>query len=964
MTNNKDFNMSQNPTYDSQQKEGIHQLLDYALNETELDSFGQRAYPDVINTLSFESTKTDKIQALIEHCAAEGQLGKLVGYIKKLKPDEFKAFAQQAKQSAEQQKKDEATTPLARTRTSSDTLVVPVRRDLIHNPERLIDTLIEGRYRIDDILDKTGIGAVFKAYDTKLRLDVAIKVIDLDQVDLPAMKERVRSEVQTAIKLDHPGVVKVYDFGQSGSLLYLIMELISGYNLIEVRKQFEMLEQQSEPVWQQIVGIVRQICLTIDYMHQQGVLHPGTKPENIMLKPAQSSSTDVWQPVLINLGLLRPHRETLADQEIVSMRRLTYTISPELLLGHTTDIRSDVYAIGIILYDLLVGNPPFRPTSLEEAFQFHVETEPTPPRTLKPDLSEELEAVILRALAKDPSDRYLSMKEMAQDLAGILGIGALPSGGRKEIRLSMDAPHLTVVPGQTLTTELVLYNAGEVEDQCQIRVEGVSPEWVSLSPSMLKLNPSDHQVIELTITPPNSPFSRAGRHVLILQAVSADDAEELVEIQKVLTVAPFSRFESTLWPQEVTAGEVTQVTIQNQGNMTERFTIRHTSEKSIKTDPEQVHVKVPPGENRVVDFRITPRRQLWVADAKTQTFTFQVGTSQGRIDKVSGQIFSKGFLSPIWALSVTGILAMACCLILGTWPLIFPSDADLAATRVIQQATMDAATAQVGEAATATMVAATIQAVGTQEAQSRSTADMNAWLAADDDFDGLNNGRELELGTKPDNPDTDADNISDRDEVEQFGTNPLWSDTDYDGISDADEIQVGLDPTKLDSDGDGDPDQIDAEPRFTPTLTPENTATPTASPTLVPSTTPTPTPVPSPTPALVVNFSEPTYLIPENESPVRIALTLSELVDTPIVVTVITNNRSAIGGGDYATTQQAITLNQDNPITVFEIEIFDDVEDEIDEEFIVVISRVEGGRAQLGVMSQATIRIIDDDEAQ
>jgi serine/threonine-protein kinase len=197
------------------------------------------------------------------------------------------------------------------------------------------------------------------------------------------------------MQLDHPGIVKVYDFGQNESLLYIIMEYIPGYNLRQARQYFKTLD--SKIALPQVIRLFQEICLIVDYMHQQRVLHPGTKPENVMLKQGQGTEEAAWRPILINLGLLRPNKETLMSRQPITARRLTYTVSPELLLGHATDIRSDVYALGVLLYDLAVGEPPFRPRNLTEAVRFHVETPIPTPRSINPMISEELEAIILKA---------------------------------------------------------------------------------------------------------------------------------------------------------------------------------------------------------------------------------------------------------------------------------------------------------------------------------------------------------------------------------------------------------------------------------------------------------------------------------------------------------------------------------------------------------------------------------------
>lgn len=450
--------MAEHNGYDNKQKQLIHQLIEAIFSGEELDEFCATHFRPVFEQFTPDMGTTAKIRLLVEMCNQHGQLGGLIARIQQVKPEAYQSFVQRVQKPAQK-----LTAPPPDRATPSTQITVASaapRADLARRPENLLKQSLAGRYRIDEILDKGGLGAVFKAYDTKLELPVAIKVIDLNRVKLPAMRERVQQEVRTAMKLNHPGIVQFYDFGQADSLLYLIMEFISGHNLREARRQFQNLDKRVGLA--QLLELMQQICLTLDYMHQQGVLHPNLEPKNIMLKPDQVTQSLAMRPVLINLGLLRPHREALRSEEEIPVDKLTYSVSPELLLGHATDIRSDVYGLGIILYELVVGQPPFWPKNLAEAMHLHVEESPPAPRTINPDLPEAIEMIILKALAKDPVDRYLSAKGLAQALASsTLKAPYLPAlGPQADIILSLEAS-LVVIPGESLTTTLTLRNEGK-----------------------------------------------------------------------------------------------------------------------------------------------------------------------------------------------------------------------------------------------------------------------------------------------------------------------------------------------------------------------------------------------------------------------------------------------------------------------------------------------------------------------
>lgn len=797
--------------YDSQQKRLIHRLIDTAFNDEELINFCAEDFQAVFNRFRGDTDKATKIQMLVEASAQQGQLGELVAAIKKAKPDVYETFARQMRttQPTHPAKKPPSSPPPAK-----DAPLSSIKRTtrLIMNPERFLDRSLEGRYRITQILDRSGLGAVFKGYDTKLQLDVAIKIIDLALVKQPTMVERVRQEVQTAKKLDHPCVVRVYDFGQADSLLYIIMEFISGFNLKEARQQFKGLTYSR--MLPQFLKLARQICLTVDYLHQQNVLHPGTKPENIMLKPGSTDEDMSWRPVLINMGLLRPNREVLLSGQEISPNRLTYTVSPELLLGHSTDTRSDVYTLGVILYDLLAGRPPFMPQNLDEARQLHIDAKPPDPRSINADLPEAVQKILLKALAKDPSERYISAKEMAQAFAACLEQPTLPPLP-DQVSITLPDSHLTVRPGERLLTPVLLHNKGQQNAPCQIRVQGVPAEWVSIMPSSITLPPDEQQEIELTLQPPLSPHSRAKHYALALQVVGRD-RRQIDEVKAVLKMERYAAFDSSLWPQEISPEQVTQVTIENQGNTTETFTIRPQPEPGLRIQPDQHNLKIGPGDSDKVGFRVTPRFRL-LGEAVMQTFSFEVSLPGGEKAIHSGEVTSRGLMSTRIALAVLLTLSMMACVIFSFYS-------------VVTNTLPANATVQAIEGEQAALVAVTRQSARAEATTARAATETAVWLTQDSDGDDLLNRDELQQGTDPDNPDSDGDGLPDGIEVSEFGTHPRFADSDFDGVPDGEEVRQMSDAGSRDSDGDGTPDSLDADLRQIPT------ATRTPNPTVTPET--------------------------------------------------------------------------------------------------------------------------------
>jgi len=280
--------------------------------------------------------------------------------------------------------------------------------------ERLVGQTLS-RYKITDLLGEGGMGAVFKAQDVTLQRDVAIKIMHPHMANQPNFRERFLQEARTAARLDHPGIVQVYDFGQERSLLFIVMNFIRGTNL---RQMLEDLRAQGKWIpLDEAVQIIRQVSLAMHYAHRQGVLHRDLKPSNIMIEPDPSNGL-AYRPILTDLGLARLMEGQRITRAGTSMGTPTY-MSPEQAMGEETDARSDVYALGIMLYELCVARPPFAIKTLSEAIRYHTKEAPPPPREIRADLPANLERVILKAIAKDPAQRWANADAFAQALADL-----------------------------------------------------------------------------------------------------------------------------------------------------------------------------------------------------------------------------------------------------------------------------------------------------------------------------------------------------------------------------------------------------------------------------------------------------------------------------------------------------------------------------------------------------------------
>ena len=263
--------------------------------------------------------------------------------------------------------------------------------------------VFNGRYEVQSRIARGGMADVFLARDTLLDRPVALKVLFPEFATDPSFVERFRREAQSAANLNHPNIVGVLDYGEASGTYFIVMEYVEGRTLAQIIRDEDGLSPD------RAADITIDVAAALAFAHRNGVIHRDVKPGNVLINTT-------GQVKVTDFGIARAvsTQENLTQTGTV-MGTATY-FSPEQARGEPVDPRSDVYALGVVLYECLAGRPPFSGENPVAVAYKHVQEPPVPPREINPAIPAPLEAVTLRAMAKNPANRYASADELAADL--------------------------------------------------------------------------------------------------------------------------------------------------------------------------------------------------------------------------------------------------------------------------------------------------------------------------------------------------------------------------------------------------------------------------------------------------------------------------------------------------------------------------------------------------------------------
>jgi eukaryotic-like serine/threonine-protein kinase len=327
-------------------------------------------------------------------------------------------------------------------------------------------TTVGGRYELGELLGRGGMAEVRRAVDQRLGRAVAVKQLRTDLAVDPTFQARFRREAQSAAGLNHPTIVAVYDTGEeidplSGvSIPYIVMELVEGPTLRDVLREGRKLLPE------RALELTQGVLEALSYSHKAGIVHRDIKPANVMLTPNGGVK-------VMDFGIARAVADTSATMtQTAAVIGTAQYLSPEQARGETVDARSDLYSTGCLLYELLAGRPPFVGDSPVSVAYQHVREAPVPPSQLDPEITPEIDAVVLKALAKDPDDRYQSAAEMRADIARLLSgeqttaqrtTAVVPMAAGAMAANAYDTPTNVAGPPTVLPTEDI--EEGEYEEE-------------------------------------------------------------------------------------------------------------------------------------------------------------------------------------------------------------------------------------------------------------------------------------------------------------------------------------------------------------------------------------------------------------------------------------------------------------------------------------------------------------------
>jgi len=263
--------------------------------------------------------------------------------------------------------------------------------------------ILNDRYQLEERRGAGGMAMVYRAHDLMLERTVAIKLLRADFSSDPDFRERFRQEAKAAANLSHPNIVTVHDFGLDSERLFIVMEYVPGTDLKSI------IQQNGRFNVEEAVSLIVQACAGIGYAHRAGLVHCDIKPQNMLVTPDKRLK-------VVDFGIARALASIAPDEKSEVVWGSPQYFSPEQASGGAPSPASDVYSLGVVMYEMLTGQLPFSASSPEELARLHREMPPPSPSRLNPNVPYQLDQILLKVLSKEPSGRYRTADQLGRVL--------------------------------------------------------------------------------------------------------------------------------------------------------------------------------------------------------------------------------------------------------------------------------------------------------------------------------------------------------------------------------------------------------------------------------------------------------------------------------------------------------------------------------------------------------------------
>lgn len=263
--------------------------------------------------------------------------------------------------------------------------------------------LLNNRYLLEERIGSGGMAMVFRAQDQKLERTVAVKTLRKDFSDDPDFRERFRQEAKSAANLSHPNIVTVHDFGLDSDRLFIVMENVPGSDLKS------LLRKRGRFNVEEAINLMSQACAGIGYAHRAGVIHCDVKPQNLLVTPDKRLK-------VVDFGIARALSTITPEEQAEVVWGSPNYFSPEQASGSAPSPASDVYSLGVVMYEILAGQLPFKADTSQELARLHREALPPPLRKYNQKIPNTLEHIVLKALSKDPTARFRTAGQFGREL--------------------------------------------------------------------------------------------------------------------------------------------------------------------------------------------------------------------------------------------------------------------------------------------------------------------------------------------------------------------------------------------------------------------------------------------------------------------------------------------------------------------------------------------------------------------